>query len=109
MMEAEKAARWRRLVAEQEASGLSMAAFCAGRGLERQRFYNWRSTLKRRDERRQELPGFVRVVTAQVPVSAAPAPGVRLHIDQMGTFELDAGFDAATFAKALAVVRKVAE
>jgi len=27
----------------------------------------------------------------------------------MGTFELDAGFDAATFAKALAVVRKVAE
>ena len=35
------------LIAEQEASDLSVAAFARARGLDPQRFYNWRSKAKR--------------------------------------------------------------
>ena len=109
MKDTEKAARWRRLMTEQEASGRSMAAFCTERGIKPAQFYNWRSVLKQRDARRDEVPGFVRVVTTQFAEDPVAAPDVRLRIDKVGTFELAPGFDAATFAKALAVVRKVAE
>ena len=111
MNETKQAGKWRRLVAEQKDSGLGGAAFCRDRGIKPQRFYNWKSTLKKRDAGREESPGFVQVVTTTVP--AAPpvtySASVRLHIAEAGTFELDVGFDTATFAKALTVVRKVTE
>lgn len=39
---------WRGVMREQRASGLSMAAFCRGRGVAVTSLYNWRGELKRR-------------------------------------------------------------
>jgi hypothetical protein len=60
------AAHYRSLLAEQEASGLSLRAFAASRGLSQWTLYGWRSRLARSKSRRsaaraQRPGGFVAV------------------------------------------------
>jgi hypothetical protein len=62
---------WRESVAAWQKSGLSVRAFCSGRGLSEASFYGWRRTLQERDRRRpaaQPGPTFVplRVVAGVV-------------------------------------------
>lgn len=54
--------KWRKLIAEQESSGLSAAAFCRERGLCAPHFFAWKKRL-----RATESSAFV-----EVKVSAAP-------------------------------------
>lgn len=55
------AERWRRVIQQQHASGLTVAAFCRRSGLSQPSFYSWR----------QKLRG--EVTFAEVKVSPAPA------------------------------------
>jgi len=99
---AERAEFWREAVAAFNASGLSVRAFCAARGLHEKRFYTWRKHLGLSPVARPTptsaatappLPGFVPVrivadtaaevilpggVVVRVPVSSDPAHVARL-------------------------------
>src|SRR6516162_6113149 len=62
---------WQEAVAAWQKSGLSVRAFCAGRGLAEPSFYSWRRELARRAQGRAKSPPRprlvpVRVVTAQL-------------------------------------------
>jgi hypothetical protein len=61
--------RWRALLAEQQKSGQSVAAFCRERGLRDGQFYDWKKRL-----RRHEAESFVAVEIAATETPAAPLP-----------------------------------
>ena len=95
-----KEQQWRRRIAEWRASGLSVRAFCARRGLATPSFYAWRRALEQRDA---ERPAFVpvRVVPDGLPACAGTLevvlPGGRI-------VRVTPGFDAATLRQLLAVL-----
>ena len=62
-------ARWRALLAEQQQSGQSVAAFCRERGLRDGPFYGWKKRL-----RPSEVEPFVAVQIAAVETPATPLP-----------------------------------
>ena len=66
-------ARWRALIAEQQTSGQSVAAFCRERGLRDGPFYEWKKRL-----RSAEANPFVAVemAAAETPAAAHPAVSV---------------------------------
>ena len=73
-------ARWRTLIAEQQASGQSVAAFCRERDLRDGPFYEWKKRL-----RPPEAEPFVAVEiatteTSAVPFSLTPVPSAPLEI-----------------------------
>ncbi len=90
---------WRQRIAQQEASGQSIRAYCRGRGLPEHAFYGWRQRL-----RKQTAPvRFALVETKPTEEEATPielilASGERLRIPQ----------DAAALKLVLAVLRQPA-
>lgn len=60
-------ARWRSLIAEQQASGQSVAAFCRERGLRDGPFYEWKKRL-----RPSEAEPFVAIEIAAVETAVTP-------------------------------------
>lgn len=101
----ERARHWVRLVAEQEASGLSAAAWCRRRGVQPSTLSWWRGELRRRRRRGATNldPEFVQVrITA-----AGDAPGVRVPLRlRMGRAEvvIEGDFDEALLRKVLDVL-----
>ena len=90
---------WRQRIAQQEASGQTIRAYCRGRGLAEHAFYGWRQRL-----RKQTTPVRFALVETK-PASTTPAPielllasGERLRIPH----------DAATLKLVLAVLREPA-
>src|SRR5262245_32961246 len=70
----QKERQWRRWIGEWRASGLSVRAFCAQRGLATPSFYAWRRTLERRAA---EKAAFVPV---QVVVETPAGPGSAVEV-----------------------------
>ena len=97
-----KEQQWRRRIAEWRASGLSVRAFCARRGLATPSFYAWRRALEQRDA---ERPAFVpvRVVPDGLPTCAGT-----LEVVLAGgrLVRVTPGFDAATLRQVLAVLEE---
>jgi transposase-like protein len=90
---------WRQRIAQQEASGQSIRAYCRGRGLPEHAFYGWRQRL-----RKQTGPvrfGLVETKPTEeetTPIELILASGERLRIPQ----------DAAALKLVLAVLRQPA-
>lgn len=97
------AARWRGLIHEFRSSGESVAAFCAGRGLAKPTFYEWRRRLAARD-----------APAAFLPVQVAPAPGaassggVEVVLRGGRRLRLERGFDPAVLVAALSALEGAA-
>lgn len=98
-----KEQQWRRWLQEWRRSGLSVAAFCRGRGLAENRFYAWRRILAQRDA---EQATFVPVRLMAENSSAQDgilevvlAGGRRLRVPR--------AFDAATLRQVLAVLEEL--
>ncbi|HWC91041.1 MAG TPA: hypothetical protein VG433_15335 [Pirellulales bacterium] len=102
--------RWRTLVAEQRRSGLTIAAFCLNHELACSAFHYWKRELLARDaQRRPPRPAarFLPVVVADAP-SASSAPSalpLELALPSGEVLRVPAGFDPATLAQVLAVLR----
>jgi len=102
--------RWRALVAEQDCSGLTIAAFCLNHELACSAFHYWKRELRTRDaQRRSARPTarFLPVVVTDVP-SASSAPSalpLELALPSGEVLRVPAGFDSATLAQVLAVLR----
>jgi hypothetical protein len=88
-------ARWRRIIQEQERSGLSVRAFCRRGQVHESAFYFWRRELQRRQgepgahgrSQRPPMPAFVPVRVTGQPAPAVPGPivielsgGRRVHV-----------------------------
>ena len=103
-------ARWRALIAEQQASGQSVAAFCRERDLRDGPFYEWKKRLR---PPKAEAEPFVAVqlVTAETsPVSitlplAQSAP-LELRLSRGRSLLVGPDFDAAHLRRLLQVLEQ---
>lgn len=70
---------WRRLVAAQPRSGLSIAAWCAEHGVPASSFYAWRRELAKRDAEGKSLPAAL--LPVEIFSSAAGSSRAALEIE----------------------------
>jgi hypothetical protein len=98
-------AKWRGLVAEQEQSGQSVAAFCQNRELTRSQLIYWKRRL-----REAERASFVEVQLAQsgaeprVKARALGSPTIEVRLKNGRSLMVAAGFDSRHLRTLLAVV-----
>lgn len=97
-MREDRCGHWTKTIAEQEASGLSVPAFCREKGVCAGSFYHWRRRLRRVDESVRFAP----VETKPAPQGTAPLElifigGERLRISN--------GVDAASLRLVLDALR----
>ena len=90
---------WRALLAEQQASGRSVGAFCRARRLPQSTFYTWRARLAAEHER----PAFVelRPVGRSTPSGEA---AIELALANGGRVLVRPGFDPQTLRDVLGVL-----
>ena len=85
---------WSNLIAEQEASGQTIRAFCQEQGVQDNSFYYWR-------KKQKSAPvqfALLKTVASAAPLELILANGEQLRIRN--------GVDAATFRMVLDVVRR---
>jgi transposase-like protein len=85
---------WRKLIAEQEASGQTIRAFCQEQGVGDHCFYYWRKRLQK--------SGSVQFAVLRTVASAAPLELILANGEQL---RIQNGVDATTFRLVLEVVR----
>jgi hypothetical protein len=90
-----KREHWSKLIAEQEASGKTIRAFCKERGIAEQSVYSWRKRLRKTESVQFAV---LNPVASAVPLELYLANGERLRIGR--------GVDAATLRLVLEVVRE---
>ena len=113
---------WRRTIAEQARSGLSIAAFCRREGLTPHTFRWWRQELARRDRRRRDStceegpapslsteltlrPAFLPVrVVPDSPEPAAEMAGIEIVLPAGPTVRVARGFDPPTLDAVLSIL-----
>lgn len=91
--------QWTKLIAEQEASGQNVGAFCQARGIKENCFYRWRKRLQHSEPVRFALLEPKEEIGAGAPgLELILASGERLHIAN--------GVDAATLRLVLDILRR---
>jgi hypothetical protein len=94
---------WRRMIAQWQASGLGVRAFCGAHELRQPSFYAWRRTLAQRDRQRPATPpptpaSARRSPPAQtdfVPVHVVPVATLEVIVRTGQSVRVGVGFDAA--------------
>jgi hypothetical protein len=89
---------WRELIRPQEASGLTVRAFCRERGLQENAFYLWRKRLAENEPARFALVETDAAAPARTVLELVLASGDRLQIAP--------GADVATLRTVLAGLRE---
>jgi hypothetical protein len=92
--------QWREIIAEQPASGLSIAAFCRGRRVPEASFYAWRRKL--RAEVAPDRATFAEVKIAPEP--ATVSSGIELRLSHGRCVLVRAGSDRRTLLELLATL-----
>ncbi len=92
---------WRDLIRQQAASGQSVAAFCAARGLTEQLLYYWRKRLN------AEAPVSFALVRTTAEAER-PLPEMVLDVSADRRLRIPQGVDAATLRTVLTVLREQA-
>ncbi len=95
-MREDRRAYWSKLIAEQEASGASIRAFCKQKNLRDHSFYLWRRRL-----RKKEAVRFVELKT--VVANAAP---IELFLPGGERLSVPSGVDTATLRIVLDALRR---
>ena len=90
---------WRKLIAEQEASGQKARPFCRERGIGEYSFYKWRRRLRQSD-----TVQFALLETASAP-AAIPDSALELVLRSGERLRIANGVDAATLRLVLDAVR----
>jgi hypothetical protein len=90
---------WRKLIAEQERSGLSVRAFSKQHRTSEHRFYQWRKRLA------EQLPMKFALVETNRSVPAGVA-AVEVILSSGERLRIAAGIDAATLRLVLSVLRE---
>jgi transposase-like protein len=95
-----RAERWARLIAEQEAGGESVRAFCHRHSVGENSFYWWRRRLRESDGVR-----FAVVETRPAPVGAGLEAALELILCNGERLRIARGADAATLRLTLDAIR----
>jgi putative transposase len=90
---------WSQLIAEQEASGQSLRAFCEERGIKPNRFYRWRKRL------RQSQPVRFALLEPKEEI-ATRVPGLEVILSSGDRLRVATGVDAATLRVVLDTLRR---
>ena len=93
--------KWTELIREQQQSGLSVSAFCRGRGFSDQAFYHWRKRLSGREPVRFAL------VATDAATTTDPAP-TELVLASGDRLRIASGTDALSLRTVLNVLREQA-
>jgi transposase-like protein len=100
--------RWRRIIEQQKRSGLSIARFCREQGVAESSLFTWKRRLAG-DTQAAAGAAFVLLKPAPAPEGETPLRSldgaIELHLGQGRRLVLRPGFDPATLAAALAVLR----
>ena len=91
--------KWAELIGQQQQSGVSVSAFCRGRGFSDQTFYNWRKRLSGREPVRFAL-------VAAGATAAAEQASIELVLVSGDRLRIAPGADAATLRTVLEVLRE---
>lgn len=98
-------AKWRRLIAAQSKSGLTVREFAAAEGITAATLYWWRSRL-RRDRRDGTKLVPVEVVERRTDLdSGASTDGFELQVDGVITLRVPTGFDEAELRRLIRALR----
>src|SRR5262245_36965263 len=89
---------WREAVSAWQKSGLSVRAFCAGRGLAEPSFYSWRRELARRGQGSAKPPARPKLVPVRVVADAL----LEVELPSGVVVRVPAATDAAAVAKLVA-------
>jgi hypothetical protein len=115
----QKESLWRRRLAEQAASGLSIVGWCRQNGVAASLFHFWKRTIARREGggaraqlqrcvRAKGAAGFAQVVVSAPPggIQSGSCDGGAIEIVLRGgpVVRVSAGFDARTLVDVLAVL-----
>ena len=92
---------WREVIGDQQASGVSISAFCRERGVSPASFFAWRRKLAARDC--EAADKFVPVELGP-PAPAAPQPGFELALPTGLRVLVPSRFDADALRKLLDVL-----
>ena len=116
--DAAKEAQWRRHLAEQRTSGLSVRGYCQRHDLREAAFYRWKRTIRKRDIEGSSAPAipadkpaapsvFAEVIVREAPAGSAAADceetrdaALLVEFPCGARVRLGRGFDAAAFARA---------
>lgn len=98
---AKEFAKWRRLVAQQIASGRTVAAFCRDRGIREWQFYDWKKHV-----RGAEAAKFVAVKMAAPSEAAVVTSGkpIEVRLPRGRSLVVEPGFDARHLRALLSVL-----
>ena len=104
MIQPTKQVKWRSLVAEQEASGQSVAAFCRTREVPESLFYYWRKRL-----REAAAPEFIEVQVAKPQLRPQPSRAllgstIEVRLNNGRSLIVPPEFDTSHLRALLAVV-----
>jgi hypothetical protein len=95
----DKAAHWRKLIAEQESSRQKIGPFCRARGLSEASFYYWRSRL------RKSSPVRFAVIETAPRAASRPVWALELVLRNGEQLRIGDKVDAATLRRVLEAVR----
>lgn len=99
MTKEEKSIQWRSIIEKQAESGLSGAAFCREHRINRDRFYHWR--LRFKNQGTANPPSFVQLV----PYQKNPSSGIRIHLSNDVSIEIQQGFHPGTLREVIETIR----
>ena len=116
----DRADYWREVIREQEASGLSIAAFCRQRGIGPASFYSWRTKLRQQEDPADrprakfvpiELSTMPPSPAARIPSAANPAAEAcsdfEVTLGNGRRLRVPASFDPQTLRELLDVLEKL--
>lgn len=97
-------AKWRRLIAAQLKSGMTVREFATAEGIAAATLYWWRSKL-RRDDRDDTKLVPVEVVERRADMGSAALGGFELQVDGAMTLRVPTGFDEVELRRLLRALR----
>ena len=101
-------ARWRALIAEQQQSGQSVAAFCRERSLRDGQFYDWKKRLRQAGAEPFVAVELVASETgkAALPSTAAPSTTIEIRLARGRSVLVGPDFEAAHLRRLLQVLEQ---
>jgi transposase-like protein len=110
MRRREKEEIWRRVVKDQEASGVSAARFCREHSIGPQNFYWWRKKIRRRAEASRHSKGAKHerapaLIPVRVSTATVPSGGMfEVVLANRRVVRVAPGFDVETLARLVVVL-----
>jgi hypothetical protein len=99
---------WRRHLAQQDLSGLTIRDYCSNHGLNEASFYSWRSIIAERDRRAEPAtpatPAFLPVAVVDAPAPHND-PSIEIQLSGGRCVRIRNGCDLALLADVLALLQ----